>query len=136
MRRVVALLVATASLLMAELDWADNYDAALETASREGKLVMVMLSSEGCPACEYMKDIVFDDDDLVDELHMGFVPVQLDIHNDMIPSGLGYIGTPTFHFLTADEKKIGRLDGGANIMDFTTKMREVKKEARAAPLAR
>jgi thiol-disulfide isomerase/thioredoxin len=130
MKKILALLAMTASLLMAELEWAESYDAALETASKEGKLVMVMFSSEGCPACEYMKDIVFDDDDVMDELHMGFVPVELDIHNDMLPSGLGYIGTPTFHFLTPQEQKVGRLDGGANVMDFTTKMREVKKTVR------
>lgn len=130
MKKIVALLTLGASLLMAELNWAKSYDAALEQAKKENKLVMVMLSSEGCPACEYMKDIVFDDDNVMDEVHMGFVPVHIDIHNDFVPSGLGYIGTPTFHFLTADEKKIERLDGGANVPDFTAKLREAKKAAR------
>lgn len=130
MKKIIALLALTTSLLMAELNWADSYDAAREQAAKEGKLVMVMLSSEGCPACEYMKDIVFDEDSVIDELHMSFVPVMVDIHNDFVPSGMGYIGTPTFHFVTADGKKVGRLDGGANIPDFTAKMREVKKAAR------
>ncbi len=130
MKKILALLTLTTSLLMAELNWVNSYDAALETAKKEGKMVMVMLSSEGCPACEYMKDIVFDDDNVIEELHMAFVPVHIDIHAQMVPSGLGYIGTPTFHFLTAEGKKIDRIDGGANVVDFTTKMREVKAAAR------
>jgi len=130
MKKIALLLTLTVSLLMAELTWAPGYDAAMEQASKEGKLVMVMLTREGCPACEYMKDVVLDDDDVIDELELGFVPVLLDIHNDMIPSGLGYIGTPTFHFLTAGGRKVARLDGGANVMDFTEKMREAKKAAR------
>ena len=69
-------------------------------------------------------------DNVIDELHMAFVPVHIDIHAQMVPSGLGYIGTPTFHFLNAEGKKIDRIDGGANVADFTAKMREVKAAAR------
>jgi thioredoxin-related protein len=129
-KKIFLLLSLISSLLMAELEWAPSYDKALEKASKEGKLVMVMLSQEGCPACEYMKDIVFEEDSVTEEMKMGFIPVYIDIHNDFVPSGLGYIGTPTFHFLDADGKKVGRLDGGANAVEFTAKIREVKKEAR------
>lgn len=130
MRKIVFGILATVSLLMAQLDWAANYEAALAQAAKEQKLVMVMLTREGCPACEYMKDIVFDDDAVADEVHFGFVPVQISIDYQRVPSGLGYIGTPTFHFLKSDGSKVGRLDGGANVPDFTAKLREVKKAAR------
>ena len=127
MKKIVALLAMSASLLMAQLGWADSYDAALSTAQKEGKLVMVMLSMEGCPACEYMQEVVFDDDNVVKELQSGFVPLYIDIHKDSIPKGLGYIGTPTFHFLTAEGTKVGRLDGGANVADFTEQIRTIKE---------
>ena len=127
MKRIAVLLAMTASLLMAELNWADSYDAALAKAQKEGKMVMVMLSMEGCPACEYMQDVVFNDDKVVEELQMGFVPVYFDIHKESVPKGLGYIGTPTFHFLKADGTKAGRLDGGANVADFTEQMRTIKE---------
>ena len=127
MKKIAILLMMAASLLMAQLDWSGSYDAALERAQKEGKLVMVMLSMEGCPACEYMQDVVLDDDNVVTELEMGFVPVYIDIKKDKVPAGLGYIGTPTFHFLKADGTKVGRLDGGANVADFTDQMRTIKK---------
>jgi len=128
MKKIALLALVAASTLMADLEWAKSFGAAKEQAAKEKKMVMVMLSREGCPACEYMRDIVFDTDTLVEELQASFVPVYIDIHNDFVPSGLGYIGTPTFHFLTAEGNKRGRLDGAANVPDFTAAMREAKSK--------
>lgn len=111
----LGVIVSTAS---AELKWAASYDAALAQAKKEKKNVMVMLSKEECPACEYMIDVVFEEKTVADEVHRKFIPVHFDIHNDKIPAGLGYIGTPTFHFLNDAGKKIGRHDGAANIPTF------------------
>lgn len=116
-----------ASCAFAELKWAPSYDAALVQAAKEKKTVMVMLSREECPACEYMEDIVFEERAVANEIHKNFVPVHLDIHKDFIPEGLGYIGTPTFHFLNASGKKIGRHDGGANIPTFLGILGKYKK---------
>ena len=115
MKKAVLLTLLLSSALFAELNWAKSYKAGLAQAQKEQKMVMVMFSQDGCPACEYMKDIVFDEDAVVDEVHMDFVPVHIDIHSDVKPDGLRYAGTPTFHFLTSDGKRIDRLDGGANI---------------------
>lgn len=118
------------SALFAELDWASSYDAALEQAEKEKKLLMVMLTKENCDACWYMENVVFENDDVVYEVETDFVPLQLDIHNNFIPDGMGYIGTPTFHFVRADGKKIERLDGAANAKDFTDFIRKVKQQAK------
>jgi thioredoxin-related protein len=37
------------------------------------------------------------------------------------------MGTPTFHFLDANGKKIGRYDGAANIPDFMGLLGKYKK---------
>jgi thioredoxin-related protein len=118
-------LVATCAL--AELKWAPSYDAALAQAKKEKKNVMVMLSREGCEACEYMSDVVFEEKAVVSEVHKYFVPVYVDIHNDFVPEGLGYIGTPTFHFLNSAGKKMGRHDGAANIPTFMGIVKKYKK---------
>lgn len=113
------------SSLFAEIEWM-KYDEAMEVAKKENKIVMVMLSREGCPACEYMKDIVFENDAVLAEFNKDFIGVHLDIHNDYIPDEFSYIGTPTFHFLNKHERKIERIDGGVNARDFTVKMKETK----------
>lgn len=126
MGRWIVLAALLASSACAELKWAASYDAAFAQAKKEKKNVMVMLSKEDCPACEYMSDIVFEEKMVSDEVYKRFVPVHLDIYGDAVPSSLGYIGTPTFYFLDTKGKKLGRHDGAANIPTFLGILRKVK----------
>jgi thioredoxin-related protein len=127
MGKIILALSLLASCALAELKWASSYDTALAQAKKEHKHVMVMLSRENCPACEYMSDIVFEEKMVMTEVEKSYVPVHIDIHNDFIPDGLGYMGTPTFHFLDANGKKIGRYDGGANVPTFMGLLGKYKK---------
>ncbi|MBV5321339.1 MAG: thioredoxin family protein [Sulfuricurvum sp.] len=127
MGKIILALSLMASFAYAELKWASSYEAALTQAKKEKKKVMLMLSRENCPACEYMSDIVFEENAVINEVHKNFIPVHIDIHNDFIPEGLGYMGTPTFHFLDANGKKIGRYDGAANIPSFIGILGKYKK---------
>lgn len=115
-----------ASTLMAELKWAESYEMGFKTAQSSHKNVMVMLSKEDCPACWYMENVVFENDGLVDELENDFVVIHLDIHKDDT-QGLNYIGTPTIYFISTTKKQLGRIDGAANIKEFTKAMREARK---------
>lgn len=123
MKKIFLVLSLLISTLFADMNWVD-YDDAQELAEKENKLIMVMLSRQGCPGCEYMKDVVFKNDDIAEVLEKKFISVHVDIQEDFIPSGLTYIGTPTFYFLDKDEKKLDRIDGGKNaksFMDFLNK---------------
>lgn len=127
MNKIIMALSIFASCAFAEIKWAAYYDAALTQAVKEKKKVMVMLSREECPACEYMEEVVFEEKAVENEITKNFVPVHLDIHKDFIPEGLGYIGTPTFHFLDSKGKKIGRHDGAANVPTFLGILGKYKK---------
>jgi thioredoxin-related protein len=127
MNKAILALSILVSCTFAEIKWASSYDAALTQAKKDKKRVMVMLSKEDCPACEYMEEIVFEEKAVVNEIHKNFVPVHIDIHKDFIPEGLGYIGTPTFHFLDANGKKIGRHNGGENVPTFMGVLGKFKK---------
>lgn len=113
------------SSLFGDLDW-ESYDEALRIAQKENKLVMVMIGRDGCPACEYMKDVVFEQDDVTKEIYKKFIPVYIDIHKDYIPKELTYIGTPTFHFLNSHESKLERIDGGVNAKEFLDTIKDIK----------
>lgn len=127
MKKTLLMISLLASCAFAEIKWASSYDTALQQAAKEKKKVMVMLSREECPACEYMEEIVFEEKVVEHEMMKNFVLVHLDIHKDFIPEGLGYIGTPTFHFLDSKGKKIGRHDGGANVPTFMGILGKMKK---------
>ncbi len=115
------------SCAFAEIKWAVSYDAALVSAKKEKKNVMVMLSREGCPACDYMDNIVFEDLDVEEVINKGFIPVHIDIKKDTIPSGLDFIGTPTFHFISPAGKKVERIDGAVKTLKFIKILNTIKK---------
>lgn len=124
MKKIIVLIALFATSLFADLDWV-KYSEAMKIAKAENKIVMVMLSKKGCPACEYMKDIVFENDKVMEAFKKKFVAVYVDIHDDNIPNSLTYIGTPTFHFLNKYEIKMDRIDGGVNAKDFLDKLTEI-----------
>jgi len=111
--------------LWAEPNWAPSYDAAFKTAKAQHKGVMVMLSQDNCKACWYMENIVFEEDLLVEKIEKDFVMLYLDVHDDDI-HGLDFSGTPTFYFLTADDKVIKRLDGVYNIKEMTAALLKIE----------
>lgn len=125
MKKIVLILTLLISSLFAELNWVD-YEDAIELAEEKNKIVMVMLSREGCPACEYMDNIVFKNEDIEEILTKNFAVVHVDIHHDFMPEGLTYSGTPTFHFLDKTEKKLHRVEGGKNAKDFMKILTELK----------
>jgi len=127
MNKILVGLALVSSYAFAQINWAPSYDAALAKAAKEKKNVMVMLSKEGCPACDYMENNVFEEQVIEDTINKNFIPVHLDIHKDKVPLELGYIGTPTFHFLNAKGEKLKRYDGGANIPTFMGILNSVKK---------
>jgi len=124
MKKTVVLMVLLASALFADLNWV-KYSKAIEQAKAQNKIVMVMLSKEGCPACEYMQNVVFDAANVTEEFNKNFIAVHVDIHNDAIPNSLTFIGTPTFHFLNKHETKIDKIDGGVNAKTFLDKLKEL-----------
>ncbi|MBA3025035.1 MAG: thioredoxin family protein [Sulfurimonas sp.] len=125
MKKIILLMAFVATSLFADLNWV-KYSAAIKQAKAENKIVMVMLSKQGCPACEYMKDIVFESENVMKEFNKHFIAVYIDIHDDYIPNGLTFIGTPTFHFLSKYETKIDRIDGGVNAKTFIDKLKELE----------
>ncbi len=125
MKKLLLTALLLCNALMADLTWLD-YDVALEEAQKSDKVVMVMLSQVGCPACEYMDDIVFKDKKIEAELASNFLVVHTDIHTGFVEDGMSYAGTPTFYFLDKNEKTLTRFSGGLNIKDFTKKLKEVQ----------
>ncbi len=127
MTKSVLLSLILISSAMGEVKWASSYTAALSQAAKEKKNVMVMLSKEDCPACEYMESVVFEEGVVETTIAKNFVAVHLDIHNNTLPAGMGYIGTPTFYFLNAKGEKVKRYDGAANIPTFMGVLNSAKK---------
>jgi len=127
MKKVLLTTLILVSSLFGDLLWLD-YDDAVEKAQKSNKIVMVMLSQKGCPACAYMEDIVLKDKKVEAEMAKNFLVVHTDIYTGFVEDGMTYAGTPTFYFLDKNEKTLDRFSGGLNVRDFTKRLNFVKAE--------
>ncbi len=128
MKRILLIALFLTTSLFGELDWAPSYEQGLAKAKKEHKVVMLMFSSKTCKMCNYMKKTVYENDDVADYVNNFFIPIEVDVQAHPDKYGYQVIGTPTYYFLTADGKQIGRMMmGGASPEGFLQKLKEVKQ---------
>jgi len=125
MKKIFPLLALFCIALFADVKYIDIFDA-YDEAKKEHKIVMVMLSQEGCPSCEYMEDVVFNNTNIAETLERRFVVVHVDVYKDGVPDGLEFFATPTFYFLDSNEKVLKKFTGGQNAKDFADTLKAVK----------
>ena len=125
MKKVLILFMFLSVSLFAKVEWGDMFDV-YDDAKASNKIVMVMLSRKGCPGCEYMKTVVFEDKTVEKLLQENFLSVELDVQEDFVPQDLEYFATPTFYFLDKDEKILKRLNGGLKVKEFIDILQKLK----------
>lgn len=125
MKKIILLITLLFSVVSADIRWVDIFDA-YDVAKSEKKIVMIMLSRKGCPGCEYMTDIVFENKKVMAAFKKNFLAVHLDIYEDFIPENLTYFATPTFYFLDADEKILKNFVGAKKAKDFIKVLKELE----------
>lgn len=121
MKKIIAFFLLCTTLLLAfeELTFLNNLENAKQEAVQKNQKVLLMLSQEGCPTCEYMLNVAFHDDVLANHMQQNFILVKLDINKDTIPSHLKVYGTPTFYVLNPNGEKQGRpIVGGGTAEAF------------------
>ena len=125
MKKFILLLLVASVSLLAETKWVDSFDAP-DVALKEHKVRMVMLTREGCPGCNYMYNVVFNNSDVAKLLKEDFINVDMNVDTDNIPEEFVFFGTPTFYFLDENDKVLKRVDGGKNAKDFLAILKSVK----------
>ena len=121
----VLLLVASVSLMA--IEWR-SYKEALVEAKSTDKIVMIDTIRNHCHYCEDMQKNVFEDKNMTLFIEKDFIPVRINISNEKLPLGLHVSVTPTFFFISKDEKIIKEVPGSWNIEDFTYFLNKVKIE--------
>lgn len=78
--------------------WYPDFRVGVETAKREGKLVLLYFYEEGCSYCKYMEDAVFIDPRVSTIMDNVFVVVPVDVDNTPpeLDRRFRAVGTPTF----------------------------------------
>lgn len=126
---VIALVVNV--LLGTDMVSATSFEQAKSEAKKQNKLILMVYSMDGCPACEYLKDVTFDSELLKSDLANNFVYLERDVKNPTHKvNGFEPFATPTTYFIDANGNKLGRQIVGATTPQiFKEKIREIKKLA-------
>lgn len=128
MKKILLTFLLMSNSLFAELDWAPSYEQGLAQAKKEHKNVMLMFSSKTCKMCNYMKKTVYENDEVSEYIKNFYIPIEVDIAEHPDKYGYAVFGTPTYYFLGANGKPIGRMMmGGATPEGFLQKLKETKQ---------
>jgi len=107
-----------------------NYQKAVLEAKENSKIVMLKLTSEDCHFCKKMDREVLNDKEVVSFLDKNFVLLDIDVKKEKLPIDLNYKVTPTFFFLTKDEKPLYRIQGAWHKKDFVELLEMVLKKSK------
>ena len=92
-----------------------DYTYALQKAKKEDKVLLLMMTIRGCPNCAYMKDIVFERENILNYINEKYVVALFDIEHDKrrYPKRFKVLHGPTFIWIDPHtnkemrEKKVG-----------------------------
>ncbi len=106
MKEVVLILTLLSSILLAnELKTIYSYENALQKAKDANKSVMIMMSYDGCPVCDHMKDIVFEKEAVLEYMNENYFVVIKDLVKDKYPQRFASLKSPTFFFIDPNTKE-------------------------------
>jgi len=120
MKKVVVLLLLLNSLSFADVKWL-SLKEGLKEAKKENKLVVIYITSKHCQYCKKMDATTFKSEKIQDYMNKHFISIKVEKNTQegfFVRKKYGYVGTPTFHFLEPDGKKIKTLFGAWKIDEF------------------
>ena len=99
-------LLSITTLYPVELDWGHNYDAALESAKSQKKLVYLFIGADRCRFCSRFKKMTLSKTEVIDRMKKDFILLYLSRDRQKIPKGFECYGVPRHYFLTPEGKII------------------------------
>ncbi len=129
MKKILLFILFTQLLFANTLKTIDTYQKALEIAKSENKIVLFMTSIEGCPVCDYMKDVVFEKENIIDYLNKNYVLVIKDAETEVYPKQFYTRDMPTFYFVNplTEKEIIAPKTGGSTPEKFLLVLENVIK---------
>lgn len=132
MKKLFILLVVAISLFgidwSGKVNWAMNYDVAVNLAKSQNKLIMIDISKSDCPPCKYLATKVYTDDEVASYINKHFVPLFYLVDKDNLPVIVEnyFTGTtPTIMFLDPNGKLIYNMIGARPPKAFLNTLKSV-----------
>ena len=117
----------------AAVDWGHDYDAALTTAKKDKKLVMVDLYTDWCGWCKKLDKDTYSDKAVEAKLTKDFIAVKVNPEKSQRDAKLsrdfGTTGYPHIVFVDADGKKVSEIGGYLPAAQFLEQLNKISEKA-------
>ena len=117
----------------AAVDWGHDYDAALEKAKKDKKLVMVDLYTDWCGWCKKLDKDTYSDKDVAAKLAKDFIAVKVNPEksqrNAKLAKDFGTTGYPHIVFVDASGKKVSEIGGYLPAAQFLEQLNKISEKA-------
>ena len=129
----IAVLLTWAAGAFSAVDWEHNYDAGLERAKKDKKLVMVDMYTDWCGWCKKLDKDTYNDKGVGDKVAKDFVAVKL--NPEKSPKGatlakqFGTTGYPHIVFVDATGKKVSEINGYLPPGEFLKRLEMISDKA-------
>jgi len=110
------------------LKWYKNYKKAFKIAQKNNKLVMIDISKHNCSACEYMREMVFNNNEVKTILKNKFVLVKY--YSNEVPKKFRseyFNFAPTILFYNKNGKLIDEIYGASPYKKFLNELTKIIK---------
>ena len=118
---------------IAAVNWGHDYDAALVTAKKDKKLVMVDLYTDWCGWCKKLDKDTYSDKDVEAKLTKDFIAVKVNPEksqrNAKLSKDFGTTGYPHIVFVDADGKKVSEIGGYLPAAQFLEQLNKISEKA-------
>jgi len=95
----------------ASIRWNDDYQAGLEQAKDQDKLLLLDFSAPWCPACQQMKKTTYHDPEVI-KVSEKFIPVHIDVDkNSQLADKYKVRYIPTYAIVKPDESLVDSFFG-------------------------
>lgn len=106
MKKLVVMILLTISAFGGEIVWNNSYDQALVKAKKEGKPLLVLITSETCRWCRKLESTTLQDDEIVSRINLSFQAVNVTKDKSIYPKNLTAKMVPMSYFIDPRNGKI------------------------------
>ena len=104
---------------MAEINWRDSWDSALEEAKKVDRRILLELYMDTCPHCMRLHNETHTDDKVVQELNSKYIPVKLEGRQHMdIVKKFNVTGAPTTLLFSPEGEELHRFAGYYSPLEY------------------
>ena len=100
MKKFILFLITVNTLFAStQINWQDSYQNAIKKAKRFGVPIFIMVSSDECPECNYMKREILNKMKMASKINNNYISYNFLFGSKELPQGMRMWGIPRFYII-------------------------------------